>query len=232
MCPVAWSILLSETPRRRALGLGVSALGLLLAGGCGFQPIHGGGAARNGAAGGQGDIAADLAAVQVPVIPERFGQLTRRGLQHRLGQGTAGVTAARYELRVQPALLVDGVAIQPSGGATRLRTIATAQWTLVKLGTPPEAVANGFERALDASNIPTSQYFAADYSRDAAFARLADTLAEEVVTRVAMVLRRQRDGQAQAMPVDAAGAAPAASVAPRDPSGGGVDPLGGWTLAR
>jgi LPS-assembly lipoprotein len=52
------------------------------AGGCGFRPLYG---TAGGAAGGDADFARELAATQVPVIPDRFGQLVRRGVQTRLG---------------------------------------------------------------------------------------------------------------------------------------------------
>ena len=88
---------------RRALLRGAAGLLTLGVGGCGFRPIHGGGAAAGDAA-----VGADLAATRVPVIPERFGQLLRRGLQERLSMGAppGGVPAeaTRWELLVGPSL--------------------------------------------------------------------------------------------------------------------------------
>lgn len=181
------------TPRR-ALLRGAAGLLALGAGGCGFRPIHGGGAAAGDAA-----VAGDLAATRVPVIPERFGQLLRRGLQERLAMGapTGGVPAdaTRWELLVGPSLAAEGIGIQRDGAASRVRTIATANWTLVRLA-PREVVASGFERTTDAFNIQGTQYFAADSSRDAMERRLADQLADEVVVRVAMQFRNLRAGTA------------------------------------
>jgi LPS-assembly lipoprotein len=176
--------------RRGALrgGMGLLAIGL---GGCGFRPLYGG----NGAVGASDDpaIAAELSAVRVPVIPERFGQLLRRGLQQRLGTGVSGPSAARWELRVGPSLQSEGIGFLRDGAATRVRYLATANWQLLRLSPNQEVVASGFERALDAFNVPSNQFFASDVSRDAAERRLAETLAEEVVTRVAV---RFRTGQA------------------------------------
>lgn len=186
----------SGAPGRRGLLRGVlrgtGALLALGAGGCGFRPIYSAGSAASPAEAAAAD---DLAATRVPVIPNRFGQLLRRALVQRLGGGTNGTVAARWELLVGPGLAGEAVGIQRDGAATRVRTIATANWTLLRLA-PREVVANGFERAVDAFNIEGNQYFAADVSRDAMERRLAEQLAEEVVIRLALQFRTLRDGAA------------------------------------
>lgn len=174
--------------RRGFLG-GTAGLAVLLAGGCGFRPLH----APGGAAGGSPDVAADLAATRIAFIPERFGQLVRRGLQQRLGTG--GVRDPKWELQVVPALSVDAIGVQRDGSITRVRYLATANWSLMRI-TPREVVANGFERSLDAYNIQPNQYFAGDSSREATERRLAEQIADEVVLRLAIRLRSLRDGQA------------------------------------
>jgi len=164
---------------------------LLLLGACGFRPLHG--VARGDAA--APGLAEELAAIRVPLIPERFGQLVRRGIEQRLVIGATSRAgdrpAVRHELRVSAAVLAEAIGIDREGGSTRLRSIGTARWALVRLGPPEEAVASGFERSLDASNIPLNQFFAADASREATERRMAESLAQEVVTRVALALRRQ-----------------------------------------
>lgn len=158
----------------------------LLLAGCGFRPVY----APGGAATAESDVAAELAAIRVAVIPERFGQLLRRGLQQRLGIG--GATEARWELQVRPALSAEGIGIQRDGSATRVRYLATASWTLSRLS-PRETVANGFERALEAFNVQPNQFFAADASREASERRMAEALADEMVMRLAMRLRGLRE---------------------------------------
>lgn len=180
---------LSGGTPRRALLRGAAGLLALGTAGCGFRPIYGGSAA----AGADADVAADMAATRVALIPERFGQYMRRALQQRLGQGRGEAVAARWELRVGPSLVGEATGIQREGAATRVRTIATANWTLLRL-TPREMVANGFERTLDAYNIQGEQIFAADASREAMERRLAELLSEEVVLRVAMQFRQLREG--------------------------------------
>lgn len=187
----AWSILWSEAPnpaRRRFLLAGVGAA---LLGGCGFRPVYG----PNGAASASSapDLAQDLAAIRVPVIQDRFGQLTRRSLEQRLAIGSTGAVPARYELRVAPALQVEGIGVDTSGAATRVRYVGGARWALLRIGPPQATLATGFERATDAFNVPTNQYFASDIGREATERRLAEALAEEVVVRVAVVMRRLRE---------------------------------------
>jgi hypothetical protein len=76
-----------------------------------------------------------------------------------------------------------------------VRLIATANWLLVRV-TPREVVANGFERIIDAFNIPANQPFAAELSSDATYRRIADQIANDVVTRVALTFGSLRDGTA------------------------------------
>jgi LPS-assembly lipoprotein len=197
-----------STASRRALLRGAAGLLAMGAGGCGFRPLYGGGGTGDSA------IAAELAATRVSVIPERFGQLLRRGLQQRLGRG-GEASAARWELLVGPNLSLEGVGILLDGTVTRGRYIATANWTLTRIN-PREAVASGFERAIDAFNLPPNQYFASDASRDAAEHRLAEVLAEEVVTRLSL---RFRDLQA--------GEAPRLVPPVQQPASGGPAPPGG-----
>jgi LPS-assembly lipoprotein len=103
--------------------------------------------------------------------------------------------AARWDLVVSPSFSAEGLGIQPDGAATRVRYMATANWTLLRL-TPRETVANGFERAMDAFNIQPSQFFAADMSREAMERRLAELLANEVIMRVAINFRGLQEGVA------------------------------------
>jgi LPS-assembly lipoprotein len=161
----------------------------------------------------------ELAAVRVPVLQERFGQLVRRSLTQRLGTTIGGPMPARYELRVGPGVQAEALAFQLDGTATRVRYIATTNWLLVRLGPPPEGIASGTERTIDAFNIPPNQYFASDSSREAAEHRLAEILAEQVVQRVAVEFRRRQEAgaaAAAAVPVPAAMPVAPAEAPPPD----------------
>ncbi|WP_137178982.1 LPS assembly lipoprotein LptE [Roseomonas sp. AR75] len=191
---------------RRGVLRGLAALAPLALAACGFRPIYGPAAANEPA------IADELAAIRVGLIADRFGQVLRRTLQQRLAAASGHATkAARWDLVVTPSFSAEGLGIQPDGAATRVRYIATANWTLLRL-TPRETVANGFERAIDAFNIQPSQYFAADMSREAMERRLAEVLATEVVQRVALNFRGLQDGVAPRL------IEPVPQAAPSDPS--------------
>ena len=193
-----------ERRRRALLGLG----GLLLGGlpGCGFRPLYAPITAEDG---GSADLLDELAAVRVGNIPERSGQLLRRDLQRRFGGLRVGVPA-RYGLQVAVAYSVEPLGYRRDGTITRLRYIATGNWTLATLAVPPRQIAASAipARALDAFNIPDLQFFAADSARDAMEARLVDQLAEEIFRRVALELRRDRERRAAAAGTGAATATP------------------------
>jgi LPS-assembly lipoprotein len=227
MSPDGSSISLSEDRARVAPGgvacgalAGASRRGALvglagLLGGCGFRPLYGsqGGVAMGGA---EPSVQEQMRSIRVAPIGERFGQLMRRNLLLRLGSGLGGPRQPVYELRAGPGVAAEGVGVQVDGAATRVRYLATVNWVLVRLGPPPEGVMSGQDRAIEAYNIPVDQYFASDSSREAAEARLAATLAEQILMRIATEFRRREAGGA---------AAPAASEVP-PPAPGQLGPGG------
>ncbi len=163
---------------RRAL---LAGLPLALAG-CGFEPLY---APRNG-----GGLPAELAAVRVANIPERSGQLLRRALEQRLDNSRPG-TATRYELRVGLTYASDLQGYREDGFITRLRVQAVADFVLVSLAAEEAELLRGAARATDAFNIPDLRFFAADISREAMERRLVETLAEDILRRVALEFRRR-----------------------------------------
>ncbi len=164
--------------RRGLLGLG----GAMALGGCGFQPMYA--RPEGGTA-----ISAEMGAIQVARIPDRFGQLQRRALQERLWSG--GQSSPRYTLTVLTTFGVEPEGFRNDGLPTRIRYNATTNWQLTTNEVPPRPVTNGTERTLDAYNLPDNQFFAADASRDALYARLVEQSSEDVVTRLAAFFQRQ-----------------------------------------
>jgi LPS-assembly lipoprotein len=183
---------LSRFGRRALLGLG-GTLGLS---GCGFRPLY---APVSTEDGGVADIRDELAAVRVANIPERTGQLLRRDLQRRFERVRLGVPA-RYALQVAVTYSVEPLGYRRDGTITRLRYVATGNWSLATLAVPPRQIASSPipTRALDSFNVPDLQFFAADSARDAMDARLAEQLSEEIFRRVAMELRRERQQRQRA----------------------------------
>lgn len=169
----------------------LAAGGLLGLSGCGFRPLY---APVSGEDGGTSDIRDELAAVRVGDIPERTGQVLRRDLQRRFEGVRLGVPA-RYGLLVSVTYSVEPLGYRRDGTITRLRYIATGNWTLATLAVPPRQIAASSipARALDAFNIPDLQFFAADSARDAMETRLSEQLSEDIFRRVALELRRDRE---------------------------------------
>lgn len=151
----------------------------LALGACGFRPLYGP---------GQGaDLPAELAAVRVQNIPDRPGQLLRRALENRLGNGAA----SRYDLRVGLTYNTDLQGYREDGAITRLRVTAVADFVLVA---GDDELLRGAARQSDAFNIPDLRFFAADVSRDAMERRLMEALADDITRRLALEFRRR--GQA------------------------------------
>ncbi|WP_135467838.1 LPS assembly lipoprotein LptE [Crenalkalicoccus roseus] len=170
-------------PRRALLG----AAGLLALGGCGFRPLYGPAAAPEGPA----ELRAELAAVRVAPIGDRFGQLLRRDLQRRF-EGSAPGTQARYLLTVGVGFDTEILGYRRDGTISRVRSIAIGNWTLATLSVPPQPVGRSAMpvRVMDAFNVPDLQFFAADTARDAMEQRLVGMLAHEIANGVALELRR------------------------------------------
>lgn len=135
---------------------------------------------------------AELAAIRVGDIPERFGQLLRRNLQRRLDLAGTG-RQARYQLDASVALTVDSVGYRRDGAISRLRFTANGSWVLATLAVPPERLGGSSipVRTIDAFNIPDLQFFAADSSREAMEQRLAEVVSEEIVRQVVLVFRQR-----------------------------------------
>ncbi len=171
--------------RRRAFALG--SAGLLS--GCGFHPLYGtfAGTAR--------PAQAELASVWVPVIPEHAGQLLRQALQQRL-EGTGSGAAKRYALAVSFALIADSIGILPDSTASRVRIIGNAPWSLATVGLTPTPLARGQAHAISGYNIIGQEYFAADLENETVTGRLADTLADQIVTQLATYFDRRAAGKA------------------------------------
>ncbi len=152
--------------------------------GCGFHPLY---APATG--GAPGPAAAELAAVYVPVMPERTGQLIRQALQQRF-DGTGTGVAKRYQLDVNYNVAGEGVAVQRDNSTTRVRLVGTASWVLLTLSLERKALAQGSARVLDGFNILNQQYFAADLESQAATVRVAQALADQITLKLGVYFQQ------------------------------------------
>ncbi len=145
--------------------------------GCGFHPLYG--PARPG----HQAASAELAKIQVALIPDRAGQLLRQDLQQRFeGAGTAA--AKRYVLQTSFAVAQEGVAILPDNSSSRARYTATATYNLHDGSADGPIIATGVARMLDAANVINNQYFAADLEGETITARMADGIADQITLRL------------------------------------------------
>ena len=158
---------------------------LALVGGCGFRPIYADGPATPG---GRGNVATELAATRVALIPERMGQLLRAALNQRLRNGSG--TSAETELRVAVSMTSQGVGVRGDDTASRVRVSAIANYTLTALGTR-EPLVTGRAFAADSFNLTGAEYFAAQLSGEAAEQRLTERLADDIVAQLAAFYARR-----------------------------------------
>jgi len=184
-----------DAPRRT---LGLSRRGVLggllpvvALGGCGFQPVY-----MPTETNAPGPATRELAAIDVPVMGERPGQVLRQALQRRLANDS-GTVAHRYELRVSFWIAGEGLAITPDNSVTRQRLTGYANWVLLSSSPGRAKITEGTARALDGLNVLDQQYFALDLENDAVQKRIADMVADQITLQLAIYFR-QRAAKASA----------------------------------
>jgi LPS-assembly lipoprotein len=169
---------------RRWLCLGsVAGLGVALTG-CGFQPVY-----MPTASGKAGVAQRELASVFVPVIPERPGQLLRQALQERFGNDSG--TPAAYDLKVTFGVVGEAIGIDTNDIASRIRLTGRATYTLIGHDPKRTALTSGSARTLDGLDVFDTQYFASDLELEALQKRIAETLATQIATQLAIWFRQQ-----------------------------------------
>jgi LPS-assembly lipoprotein len=170
--------------RRRLLGLGAGVLAGAVLNGCGFRPLY-----MPTASGKPGVAQRELAAVNVGLIPERPGQLLRQALQDRMGSDAGG--PHRYDLRVVFWITGEGVGLQSDSTVTRIRLFGNANWTLLAQDPAHTKLTSGSARSLDGLNIFNSDYFAQDLENEVAQKRIAEAVAQEMITQLAVWFRNR-----------------------------------------
>lgn len=156
----------------------LALLAVLVLAGCGFHPVY----ATHGAS---APAVAGMAQVDIAVIPERFGQLTREALEERLTPNGAG-TVHRYRLATSLGLASDANGILRNTAATHVRLIGTASWTLSAEGAGGATLAHGTARDVDGYDIIDNQYFTADLDNEATERRIAQALADQIALQIAL----------------------------------------------
>lgn len=163
---MSWSEAIS---RRAALGL----LAMLPAA-CGFQPLYGEGAPASRMAG----------RVDVGLVDGMAGFELRERLMNRLGEPVD----APYHLTVTLTLNSIGTALTQENVTTRFDVTGVAEYTLTPVAGGP-AVASGVVRSVtgfNAADSVASTAYAARAAEVDAERRLAVTLADQIVQRLAL----------------------------------------------
>ncbi len=150
----------------------------LLLSACGLRPLYSGGST--------GVVASNLSAIQVAPIPERAGWLVRSALVDRLG-GEASSPSYRLEVELDDDLT--GFGIRGDSAVTRERRTLRARYRLVELSTGQvllDATA-GSDAGID---VVSSEY-ATVAAEQTAQERLAGVIADQMVSRLALFVRRR-----------------------------------------
>jgi LPS-assembly lipoprotein len=151
--------------------------------GCGLQPLYGGGSAS--------PIAATLRSVTVGPIAGQSGWLVRNKLVDRLGE--TGSAPAEYRLDVTLDDNITALGIRGDRAATYERRTLRARYQLVSAatGTVVLDATAGSDAGID---IVSSEY-ATVAAEQTALENLADTVADQIVARLALYASRTRPAQ-------------------------------------
>lgn len=159
------------------------ALAVLLAlGGCGLKPMYAGGAS--------GAVATSLGSIQVAPIPERAGWLVRNALVDRLG-GETGNPAYRLEVELDDN--ITGFGIRGDSSVTRERRTLRARYRLVDANTGQ--VVLDATAGSDAGIDVVSSEYATVAAEQSAQERLAQVIADQMVSRLALFMQRRAEDQ-------------------------------------
>ncbi len=163
------------------------ALSLLpaLLGGCGLRPLY--------ADGGHGRVASTMGQIEVAPIEGKAGWLLRNALQDRLGAVSNGQGPHR-KLVVKLDDTIEGFGVRADYAVTRERRTLRARYQLVDESTGAQILDDtaGSDAGID---IVSSEY-ATIAAEDAAMERLAQTVADQIVSRIALQATREPTGRA------------------------------------
>ena len=150
----------------------------LVLGGCGLQPLYGGGESSS--------VAQGLRSIQVGTIPGQVGWLMRNALVDRLG-GERG-TASAYRLDVELEDNITGFGIRGDSATTRERRSLRARYRLVDLANG--AVVLDATAGSDAGIDVVSSEYATVAAEQSAGERLSLVVADQIVARLAQFAAR------------------------------------------
>ena len=146
---------------------------LALLPGCGPQPLYG--------SGGSGPVASTLSSIEVAAIGGQRGWLVRNALNDRLHRQGSG--NARFRLEVELDDDITGFGVRQDNAITRERRTLRARYRLVDIATG--GVLLDQSASADAGIDVAGSEYATAAAEQTALERLTETLAEQIVARVA-----------------------------------------------
>ena len=152
---------------------------MVLLGACGLQPMYAGGSS--------GVVASGLNSVQVAPIPERAGWLVRNALVDRIGTEPSE-PGYRLEVELDDDLTAFG--IRGDAAVTRERRPLRARYRLVDLSTG--LVVLDATAGSDAGIDVVSSEYATVAAEQSAQERLAQVIADQMVSRIALFMRNTK----------------------------------------
>ncbi|WEK45335.1 MAG: LPS assembly lipoprotein LptE [Candidatus Andeanibacterium colombiense] len=165
---------------KRAAALILLALALPALSSCGLQPMYAGG--------GNGPIARGLADIDVPPIEGQAGWLVRNALNDKL-RGGGSASAARYRLDVRLDDQLEGLGLLTDDTIGRERRTLRARYQLID--TQSGAILLDATDGSDAGIDVVSSEYATIAAEQTALENLAKDVADRIVTRLALTLRKQ-----------------------------------------
>lgn len=155
--------------------------------GCGLQPLYGNGS--NGA------LSATLGEVAVSPIDGEDGWLVQSALQDRLRQSARAPASPRYRIDIRLDDVISGFGVRADESVTRERRTLRARWQLVDAATGTTLI--DATAGSDAGVDVVGSEFATIAAERTALERLAERVADQIVTRIALFARAQRVGNTQ-----------------------------------
>jgi LPS-assembly lipoprotein len=146
---------------------------------CGLRPVYGGG--------GHGAVAQALGNVSVDPIEGKGGWLVRNALNDRLAAMRGGA-GPRYRLVVKLDDQISGFGLRADAAVTRERRTLRARYQLVDEATGAQILDD--TAGSDAGIDVTSSEYATIAAEDTALERLSQTVADQIVTRLALFSRK------------------------------------------
>ncbi|MGH6780619.1 MAG: LPS assembly lipoprotein LptE [Sphingomonadaceae bacterium] len=149
--------------------------------GCGLRPLYAGG--------GKGAVAQSLSEIEVAPIPGQAGWLVRNAINDRLAASGAG--EKRYRLEIELDDKLTGFGVRTDNAVTRERRTLRARYKLVEGTTVVLDATAGSDAGID---VVSSEY-ATIAAEQTALENLAQQIADQIVTRLALYAKRTQAEQ-------------------------------------